>query len=91
MEDTVYQVQVRASNDEGTSGWSPSGSGRTSGGDNTATEVTILASSSSVPYSTFHDATFTVMRTGLFTDALTVTVNLTQDRPFLEARIWCGR
>ena len=85
LEDTVYQVQVRASNDEGTSGWSPSGSGRTSGGDNTATEVTILASSSSVPYSTFHDATFTVMRTGLFTDALTVTVNLTQDRPFLEA------
>ena len=31
LEDTVYQVQVRASNDEGTSGWSPSGSGRTSG------------------------------------------------------------
>ena len=84
LEDTVYQVQVRASNDEGASGWSPSGSGRTSGGDNTATEVTILASSSSVPYSTFHDATFTVMRTGLLTDALTVTVNLTQDRPYLE-------
>ena len=84
LEDTVYEVQVRARNDEGTSGWSPSGSGRTSGGDNTATEVTILASSSSVPYSTFHDATFTVMRTGVLTDALTVTVNLTQDRPFLE-------
>ena len=29
MEDTLYQVQVRASNDEGTSDWSASGSGRT--------------------------------------------------------------
>ena len=31
-ENTSYQVQVRATNDEGTSGWSPSGSGRTRGG-----------------------------------------------------------
>ena len=34
-EDTEYDVQVRATNDEGTSGWSDSGSGSTNAPDNT--------------------------------------------------------
>ena len=48
------------------------------------TDVTISASSPSVDYSTSHGATFTVTRTGVTTTALTVTVNLRQDKPFLD-------
>ena len=41
-EDTAYQVQVRATNDEGTSGWSdPPGSGRTNIRDNSAPVFTV--------------------------------------------------
>ena len=46
--------------------------------------VTISAPSPSVDYSTSHSATFTVARMGVPTSALTVTVNLSQDRPFLD-------
>ena len=46
--------------------------------------VTISAASPSVDYSTSHGATFTVARMGVPTSALTVTVNLSQDRPFLD-------
>ena len=46
--------------------------------------VTISAASPSEHYSTSHGATFTVTRTGVPTSALTVTVNLSQDRPFLD-------
>ena len=35
-EDTEYEVQVRATSDEGTSGWSASGSGKTNAPDNSA-------------------------------------------------------
>ena len=47
-------------------------------------DVTISASSPSEHYSTSHGATFTVTRTGVTTGALTVTVNLRQDKPFLD-------
>ena len=47
-------------------------------------DVTISTSSPSEHYSTSHGATFTVTRTGVTTSALTVTVNLRQDKPFLD-------
>ena len=47
-------------------------------------DVTISAASPSEHYSTSHGATFTVTRTGATTSALTVTVNLRQDKPFLD-------
>ena len=47
-------------------------------------DVTISAPSPSVPYSTSHFLPFTVTRTGVTTNAVTVTVNLRQDRPFLD-------
>ena len=47
-------------------------------------DVTISASSPSTHYSTSHGATFTVTRTGVTTHAVTVTVNLRQDKPFLD-------
>ena len=46
--------------------------------------VTISASSLSVDYASADSATFTVARMGVPTSALTVTVNLSQDRPFLD-------
>ena len=52
--------------------------------------VTISAASPSEHYSTSHGATFTVTRTGVPTSALTVTVNLRQDKPFLdESELLC--
>ena len=47
-------------------------------------DVTISTSSPSEHYSTGHNATFTVTRTGVTTNAVTVTVNLSQDKPFLD-------
>ena len=53
--------------------------------------VTISAASLSVDYSTSHDATFTVARMGVPTTELTVTVNLSQDKPFLDESEPCAR
>ena len=80
--DASYQVQVRATNDEGDSPWSNFGSGSTG---TAATTVSIAAVASSVIYrdGSSH-VRFTVTRTGATDAALDVTVNLTQDRSFLE-------
>ena len=47
-------------------------------------DVTISAPSPSVPYALGYRPEFTVTRTGATTNALTVTVNLRQDKPFLD-------
>ena len=76
----AYEVQVRARNAEGVSGWSPSGIGRTAapaarGDDERA--VTIAADSGSAVVG-LDNVSFTLTRTGPTTDALTVTVGLSQ-------------
>ena len=79
---TAYRVQVRATNDEGDSDWSPSGSGTTS---MPATPtVTISADKTSAVFKQ-DGITYTLTRSGSTTAALPVMVTLTQTKDFLAA------
>ena len=73
---TAYRVQVRATNAEGDGEWSPSGTGTTSAA--ATPTVSISADKTSAVFKQ-DDITFTLTRTGPTTDALDVSVTLTQD------------
>ena len=75
---TAYEVQVRATNDEGDGAWSQSGTGTTTA----LPMVTIVADSTSAIYRG-GSADFTLTRTGAVDGPLAVTVNLTQDQSYL--------
>ena len=80
MENTLYQVQIRATNAEGDSAWSESGSGTT--GAPVMPTVSISADKTTAVFK--EDATvYTLTRTGATTAALPVTVALTQTKDFL--------
>ena len=79
---TAYQVQVRATNDEGDSEWSPSGSGTT--GTPATPTVNISADKTTAVFKQ-DDITFTLTRTGSTTVALDVSLFLTQTKGFLPA------
>ena len=82
MEDTLYQVQVRASNEEGDSNWSASGSGSTASAasitpaDTTAPTVAIMnvPATSSAPFTA--TITFSEVVSGFMVDEVTA-VNAT--------------
>ena len=61
---TAYQVQVQASNDEGDSLWSPSGSGRTNAADNNAPEFASADPNRSVQENAGDETTTTAMNLG---------------------------
>ena len=77
---TSYQVQVRATNDEGDSNWSPSGSGATTA--EATPTVSISADKTSAVFKQ-DGITYTLTRSGSTTGALTVSVTLTQTKDFL--------
>ena len=79
---TSYQVQVRATNDEGDSNWSPSGSGSTTA--EATPTVSISADKTSAVFKQ-DGITYTLTRSGSTTGALTVSVTLTQTKDFLLA------
>ena len=79
---TSYQVQVRATNDEGDSNWSPSGSGATTA--EATPTVSISADKTSAVFKQ-DGITYTLTRSGSTTGALTVSVTLTQTKDFLLA------
>ena len=77
---TSYQVQVRATNDEGNSNWSPSGSGATS--EEATPAVSISADKTSAVFKE-DGITYTLTRSGSTTAAMDVSVTLTQTKDFL--------
>ena len=77
---TSYQVQVRATNDEGDSNWSPSGTGATTA--EATPTVTISAGKTSAVFKE-DGITYTLTRSGSTTAALPVEVTLTQTKDFL--------
>ena len=81
---TSYEVQVRASNDEGDGPWSASltASTLTSG----LPEISIAAKSGgeTIIEGTDSAAVFTLTRTGLTTEALTVDVSVTQQGEYID-------
>ena len=77
---TSYQVQVRATNDEGNSNWSPSGSGSTTA--EATPTVSISADKTSAVFKE-DEITYTLTRSGSTTAAMDVTVTLTQTKDFL--------
>ena len=77
---TSYQVQVRATNDEGDSNWSPSGSGSTTA--EATPTVSISADTTSAVFKQ-DGITYTLTRSGSTTAALPVEVTLTQTKDFL--------
>ena len=77
---TSYQVQVRATNDEGDSNWSPSGTGATTA--EATPTVTISADKTSAVFKQ-DGITYTLTRSGSTTAALPVMVTLTQTKDFL--------
>ena len=79
---TSYQVQVRATNDEGNSNWSLSGSGSTTA--EATPTVSISADKTSAVFKQ-DGITYTLTRSGSTTGALTVSVTLTQTKDFLLA------
>ena len=79
---TSYQVQVRATNDEGDSNWSPSGSGATTA--EATPTVSISADKTSAVFKQ-DGISYTLTRSGSTTGALTVSVTLTQTKDFLLA------
>ncbi len=79
---TSYQVQVRATNDEGDSNWSPSGSGSTTA--EATPTVSISADKTSAVFKQ-DGISYTLTRSGSTTGALTVSVTLTQTKDFLLA------
>ena len=82
VEDTGYDVQVRATNAEGDSGWSPSGTGTT----NAAATPTVSISADKTTAVFKEDAiVYTLTRTGSTTADLPVSVTLTQTKSFLLA------
>ena len=77
---TAYRVQVRATNAEGDSEWSSSGSGTT----NAAATPTVSISADKTTAVFKEDAiVYTLTRTGSTTGALAVSVTLTQTKSFL--------
>ena len=79
---TSYQVQVRATNDEGNSNWSLSGSGATTA--EATPTVSISADKTSAVFKE-DGITYTLTRSGSTTAAMDVTVTLTQTKDFLAA------
>ena len=80
MANTLYQVQIRATNAEGDSAWSESGSGTT--GAPVLPTVSISAVKTTAVFK--EDAiVYTLTRSGSTTAALPVTVMLTQTKDFL--------
>ena len=79
---TSYQVQVRATNNEGNSNWSLSGSGSTTA--EATPTVSISADKTSAVFKQ-DGITYTLTRSGSTTGALTVSVTLTQTKDFLLA------
>ena len=79
---TAYQVQVRATNAEGDSEWSPSGTGTTNA---TATPTVSISADDTTAVFKEDGITYTLTRTGSTTAALPVTVVLTQTKDFLLA------
>ena len=77
---TAYQAQVRATNDEGNSNWSPSRSGTTTAEATPA--VSISADKTSAVFKE-DGITYTLTRSGSTTAALPVMVTLTQTKDFL--------
>ena len=77
---TSYQVQVRATNDEGDSNWSPSGTGTTTA--EATPTVTISADKTSAVFKE-DGITYTLTRSGSTTAVLPVEVTLTQTKDFL--------
>ena len=77
---TSYQVQVRATNDEGDSNWSPSGTGTTS---MPATPTVSISADKTSAVFKQDGITYTLTRSGSTTAALPVTVTLTQTKDFL--------
>ena len=77
---TSYQVQVRATNAEGNSRWSPSGSGTTTA--EATPTVSISADKTSAVFKE-DGITYTLTRSGATTAALPVMVTLTQTKDFL--------
>ena len=77
---TSYQVQVRATNDEGNSNWSPSGSGSTTA--EATPTVSISADKTSAVFKE-DEITYTLTRSGSTTAAMDVSVTLTQTKDFL--------
>ena len=79
---TAYRVQVRATNAEGDSEWSSSGSGTT----NAAATPTVSISADKMTAVFKEDAiVYTLTRSGSTTGALAVSVTLTQTKSFLLA------
>ena len=79
---TSYQVQVRATNDEGDSRWSPSGTGQTS---MPATPTVSISADKTSAVFKEDGITYTLTRSGSTTAALPVMVTLTQTKDFLLA------
>ena len=79
---TSYQVQVRATNNEGNSNWSLSGSGSTTA--EATPTVSISADKTSAVFKQ-DGITYTLTRSGSTTGTLTVSVTLTQTKDFLLA------
>ena len=77
---TAYQVQVRATNDEGDSQWSTSGNGTTTA---LATPTVSISADKTTAVFREDDITYTLTRSGSTTAALPVMVTLTQTKNFL--------
>ena len=77
---TAYRVQVRATNDEGDSNWSPSGTGTTNA---PATPTVSISADETTAVFKEDGITYTLTRSGSTTVALPVTVALTQTKSFL--------
>ena len=77
---TSYQVQVRATNDEGDSQWSTNGNGTTTA---LATPTVSISADNAIAVFKQDGITYTLTRTGSTTAALPVTVTLTQTKDFL--------
>ena len=77
---TAYQVQVRATNDEGDSEWSPTGTGTTTA--EATPTVSISADKTSAVFKE-DGITYTLTRSGSTTAAMDVSVTLTQTKDFL--------
>ena len=84
MENTPYVVQVRARNADGVSGWSRlSGVGRTGAPDGGDMATVTVAAARSTAIAGLDLVQLTLTRTGATTEALGVTVNLSQTRSYL--------
>ena len=82
---TVYEVQVLARNDEGQSPWSSPSTGRAGSSVRADTAVVTISAARRTAIAGLDTVSFDLTRTGATTDALSVTVTLSQTRDYLAS------